>query len=142
MPAWERGGYWKNTDPGLQWRNLMPLPDPHAGEMTVEIDRDKFKLYEEAVAAIKAWTEEANRLKAELIEILGDAYAGTVDGKKVVGHRPKDQYAIQRLRTDYPDLTKHFMRWKTEEVFDLDKFSQQHPEILEQYKVRAFVKLG
>lgn len=120
----------------------MPLPDPHAGEMTVEIDRDKFKLYEEAVAAIKAWTEEANRLKAELIEILGDAYAGTVDGKKVVGHRPKDQYAIQRLRTDYPDLTKHFMRWKTEEVFDLDKFSQQHPEILEQYKVRAFVKLG
>lgn len=120
----------------------MPLPDPHANEMTVEIDRDKYKLYEEALAALKAWGEEVNRLKKEILDELGDAYAGTVDGKKVVSHRPKEQYAIQRLRTDYPDLTEHFMRWKTEQVFDQDAFEAAHPQILEQYKVFAFVKLG
>ena len=120
----------------------MPLPDPHAGEMTIEIDRDKWKLWEEAQAAIKAWQEEAERLKKEILEELGDAYAGTVDGKKVVSHRPKEQYAVTRLQKDYPALVEHFLRWKTEQVFDTEAFAVAHPEILEQYKVRAFVKLG
>lgn len=120
----------------------MPLPDPHANEMTVEIDRDKFKLYEEALAAMKAWEGEANRLKGLILQELGDAYAGTVDGKKVVSHRPKDQYAVSRLREDYPDLTERFMKWKTEQALDIDAFGAAHPQILEQYKVRAFTRLG
>jgi hypothetical protein len=119
----------------------MPLPDPHAGEMTVELNRDIFKAYEEALARLKEWTEYVNKLKKIILEELGDAYAGTVDGAKVVSHRPKDQYAISRLRSDYPDLTERFMAWKTEQVFDLESFTQAHPEIVEQYRVRAFVKL-
>lgn len=120
----------------------MPLPDPHAGEPTTEVSGDLLKLYEEALLNAKAWTELANKYKAALVEQLGDSYAGTVDGEKVVSHRPKDQYAIARLRTDYPDLTEHFMAWKTERVFDLEKFRQAHAEILEQYQVRAFTRLG
>lgn len=120
----------------------MPLPDPHAGEMTVEINRDIFKAYEEGLAKLQEWTEYVNKLKASILEQLGDAYAGTVDGDKVVSHRPKKQYAESRIRQDYPDLTQRFMRWKTEEVFDLPAFIQAHPEIVEQYRVRAFVKLG
>jgi len=119
----------------------MPLPDKHAGESTVEVDRDILKQYEEALASVKAWQEEADRLKARMLEQLGDAYAGTVDGKKVVAHRPKDQYAISRLRQDNPDLTEHFLRWQTTEVFDLDRFREAHPDILEPYHVRAFVVL-
>ena len=120
----------------------MPLPDPHAGEMTVEINRDTYKLYQEALAAVKAWTEELNRLKATLVAELGDAFAGTVDGQKVVAHRPKDQYALTRLRQDYPDLTEHFMKWKTEQVFDVEAFGKQHAEVLDQYQVRALIQLG
>jgi hypothetical protein len=119
----------------------MPLPDPHAKEPTVEISGDVYKLYEEALTNAKAWSDEANRLRTRILEELGDAYAGTVDGEKVISHRPKDQYAIQRLRTDYPDLTEHFMVWRTEQTFDLDKFRHAHPEILEQYQVRSFNKL-
>lgn len=120
----------------------MPLPDPHAGEMTVEVTPDLWQKYEAALVSLKQWTEYANDLKKAILAELGDAYAGTVNGKKVVAHRPKDQYAISRLRTDYPDLTQHFMRWRTEEVFDEEAFGVAHPEILEQYKVRAFTKLG
>lgn len=120
----------------------MPLPDPHAKEPTVELEKELWQSYENALVALNKWTQYANDLKARLLKELGDAYAGTVDGKKVVAHRPKDQYAVSRLRQDYPDLTEHFMRWKTEQVFDTEAFSVAHPEILEQYKVRAFTKLG
>ena len=119
----------------------MPLPDPHAKEPTAEISGDVLKLYEEALANSKAWADRANEYRTRLLDELGDAYAGTVDGVKVVAHRPKDQYAISRLRSDYPDLTEHFLSWKTEQVFDLDKFRNAHPEILEQYQVRALNRL-
>ena len=120
----------------------MPLPDPHATEPTVEISGDIYKRYEEALAKVTEWTEYANKLKAAILDELGDAYAGTVDGEKVVSHRPKQQYAATRIQKDYPDLVQRFMRWKTEEMFDLDAFVAAHPEIAEQYRVRAFVKLG
>lgn len=120
----------------------MPLPDQHANESTVEVDRDLVKLLRQASEAITAWEKERERLKLKLIEQMGDAYAGTVDGVKVVSYRPKDQYALGRLQKDYPDLVSHFMTWKTREVLDLDRFSASHAEILEQYKVRAFVELA
>lgn len=119
----------------------MLLPDKHAGEKTKDIDRDKYFLYLEAVSAANSWLREANRLKAEIIRELGDAYAGVVDGKKVVAHRPKRQYAITRLRKDYPDLTEHFMKWTTEQTFDVDAFDLAHHDILQMYQVHAFVEL-
>lgn len=120
----------------------MPLPDPHAGEMTTELDSDLWDQYEKGLATLKEWTEYVNKLKKMILEQIGNAYAGTVNGEKVVSHRPKDQYAISRLRQDYPDLTERFMRWHTEQVFDEEAFIAAHPEIMEQYRVRAFVKLG
>lgn len=120
----------------------MPLPDPHANESTVEIDQDTFKQWQEAVLFMKGWEAEAVRLKAKLLEQLGDAFAGTVNGEKVIAYRPKDQWASTRIQKDYPDLVQHFIKYKTEEVFDLDAFGNAHPEILDQYRVRAFTQLG
>ena len=120
----------------------MPLPDPHAGEPVRELNRDTLQLYREALTNVKGWTEEANRLKGILVEELGDAYAGTVNGKKVVAHRPKDQIAWKQLRDAYPDLVPHFMKWETVETLDEERFTQAHPEIVEQYRVRAFTILG
>lgn len=116
----------------------MALPDPHAGELTVEIDRDKYQLWQDAIAAAKAWMEEANRLRDELEATMGDAYAATVDGRKVITYRPKDQYAVTRLKADYPQLVEHFTRHKVEPFVDMVSFAASHPDIAEKYRVRAF----
>lgn len=119
----------------------MPLPDPHAAESTFEIDRDKFKLWQEARAAVEAWKAEAERLRKEIETEAGDAYALTVDGRKVITNRPKEQYAEAKLIKDYPDLVQHFMHPKVQNVFDMDEFRQRHPEVAEQYRVRSFVEV-
>lgn len=119
----------------------MPIPDPHADELTTEIDRDKFKLWLEAKAAVKAWQAEADRLAQDLQESLHGLSAGTVDGIKVVSYREKDQYAVSRLRQDYPDLIQHFMKPLVTTVFDLEAFTAAHAEIAEKYRVREFRSL-
>jgi hypothetical protein len=118
----------------------MPLPDPYANELTVELDPDKLKLLLDAKTNMQGWAAEYNRLKRELMESLGDATAGTVGGEKVVYYRPKDQYALSTLERDYPDLVEHFKEAKVTYVLDTERFGQQHPEILTKYRVRAFVE--
>jgi hypothetical protein len=118
----------------------MPLPDPHANEMTVELDRDKVKLLNEAKDAITKWTKYYTRLKKEIMEAMGDAFAGTVDGDKVILYRPKDQYAVTQLENDYPDLVEHFRIAKVVYEIDMDHFKERHPDIAEKYRVRAFVE--
>lgn len=118
----------------------MPLPDPHAGEATVELDGDKVQLLFKAKAQITAWMKEYNRLKQELMATLGDARAGTVGGEKVIYYRPKDQYAVSRLEADYPDLVGHFKKMEVKEFLDVEAFGAQHSDILEKYRVRAFVE--
>lgn len=118
----------------------MPLPDPHEGEQTVELPSDTVEKMFEAKAQVVAWSKVYNDLKQKLIAAMGDASAGTVDGEKVVYYRPKDQYAVSRLEQDYPDLVAHYKTMKVEEVLDLAAFRAQHSDILEKYRVRAFVE--
>lgn len=116
----------------------MPLPDPHANEPTSELDRDKWKLYQEARAAVKAWTVEMDRLRTELEAEIGDAFAGTVNGDKVVTYRYKDQWAASTIQKENPELAQHFYTYKR--VFDLTAFRERHPDIADRYRVRAFVE--
>ena len=118
----------------------MPLPDPHADEPTKELDRDIIKLWREAKAAEKAWKAEAERLYKRLTAEIGDAYAATVDGEKVLAYRPKSAYAEGRLQRDYPDLTEHFMEYRA--AFNVWEFAKAHPDIADQYRIRALVDLG
>lgn len=120
----------------------MPLPDPHAGEPTAEVNPDTVKLLDEAKRAAKAWTEEVNRLAARLRFEMGDAFAATVGGEKVYTYRPQDKYAVARLRQDYPDLTEHFLKHEMTVTLDIAAFAQRHPEIADQYRVRALNRVG
>lgn len=120
----------------------MALPDPHADEPVVELDPDKVKRYRHARDAVKRWSEELVQAKAALMEDLRDAYAGTVNGKKVVGYRPQSRFAEARLVKDHPDLTQHYITPKVQDTFDVDAFAAHHPDIADQYRIRAFVELG
>ena len=116
----------------------MPLPDPYQDELTVEIDRDKHKLWLEAKANAVAWEAEANRLRRDLLDSLHGMSAGTVDGNKVVTYRYKDQYATSRLIKDYPDLCEHYITPVSVPTLNITVFKDAHPEILEKYRVREF----
>lgn len=116
----------------------MPLPDPYADELTVEIDADKYKLWREAKEAAKAWLAEADRLALDIRASMHGLSAGTINGAKVVAYRPKDQYATGRLVKDYPDLCEHFMKPELVTTLDIKAFVAAHPEVADKYRVREF----
>jgi hypothetical protein len=116
----------------------MPVPDKHDGEPSVEVQDGLFADWLAAKGKADAWKKEEARLRAELLEQLGDATAGTVYGNKVVTYRPKAVYAKAAIIRDYPDLAQHYMRPETTDVFDIDAFVRTHRDIAEKYRVREF----
>lgn len=116
----------------------MSTPEPYAGEPTQEIDRTIFMKWQEAKRNAEAWEHEAKRLRAHLESMLGDAFAATIDGVKVLTYRPGAKYATAAIRRDYPDLTQHFIISRLVDDLDMDRFAAQHPEIAERYRVRSF----
>ena len=116
----------------------MPLPDRYENEPTIQLDPEKVNRWREARANAEAWQDIADKIKAELVGDLGDATAGKIGDDKVITYRPSERYAEARIRQDHPDLVPHFMRTKTQEVFDMAAFRRSHPEIAEQYHVRQF----
>lgn len=116
----------------------MAVPGKYDDEPTREIDRDYYKLWREAKGAEKAWKEEAERLRALLEDQIGDTFAGTIDGVKVVTYRPGAGLATAAIRRDYPDLVRRFLRQEITEVLDVEAFSRAHPDVAERYRIRSF----
>lgn len=116
----------------------MPLPDPHATEPTVEGDANLFERWRQAQRNAEGWQTEADRLRSKLEEIIGDAYALTIDGVKVITNRPTVRYAEARIKQDFPDLVQHFTKPTFQEKFDVGAFAAAHPDIAARYRVRSF----
>jgi hypothetical protein len=116
--------------------------DPHRNESTTELEKSIWLQYLEAKANADAWEKVAQDLRQSLVVQLGDAYAGTVDGRKVVTHRPKNAYAVSRLEKEHYDLVQHFQEAKVTYVTDVARFAKAYPEIAEQYRTRSFNTLG
>ena len=120
----------------------MVKKDPHADESTAELDPVTYQDYMNARDAVMSWTAEAERLKALLDQQLGDAYAGTINGRKLVTHRPESRYRVSQLERDYPELTQHYLKERLVTELDMDTFAKVHPEIAEQYRTRSFRTLA
>ena len=116
----------------------MPVPEKHADEPTQEIQEALYAKWCAAKAAADAWEAEEKRLRELLEQALGDALAGTIDGRKVLTNRPTARVAWKRLQEDYPDLTKHYWRDVVVNEFDGATFLRTHRDIAEQYRVRSF----
>ena len=112
--------------------------DPHEDEPTVELDSAIWDAYHRARRAADQALKDLDNIKNDLILALGDAHAGIVGGRKVVTFRPQRRYAEAQLRARYPDLTQHYLTSKLVEVLDVNRFGAAHPDILEQFQVRAF----
>lgn len=118
----------------------MVLPNKWSNEVTAEVSAEKWARRLEYLANAAAWKAEADKLTAELRQEAIDAGATALvaDGRKVATYRPIDKYAEASLRREHPEVTQHFMREKTVDVFDIELFVKVHPEIAEPYRVRAF----
>ncbi len=118
----------------------MALPDKHKDEPTQEISRDLYGNWLEARAAAAAWAKLEQRYREELEGQIGDAYAATIDGEKVISYRPASGYAEAALRRAYPELTQHYVHTitKAEEVFDMDLFARAFPEKADEFRIRPF----
>src|SRR5262245_40603288 len=116
----------------------MPLPDKYANEPTIELDPDKVTLWLNAQDAANQWQAHADGLKKELMATMGDAHAGTVEGRKVITYRPSDKWATARIMNDYPDIANHYMVERRIMQLDVDAMLQQHPDVVNQYQVRQF----
>ena len=116
----------------------MTIPDPYDNEPVAEIEPTLWRRYLAARVEADEAKETLERLKNEVIGSIGDAHAGTVDGRKVATFRPQRKWAEAALTQQYPDLARHFMRTKVTEVLDLPAFMARHPDIVDQFQVRAF----
>jgi len=112
--------------------------DPREDEPTVELDSAIWDAYHRARRAADQAQEDLDNAKNALILTLGDAHAGIINGRKVVTFRPQKRYAEAQLRARYPDLTQHYLTSKLVEILDVNRFGAAHPDILEQFQVRAF----
>lgn len=116
----------------------MPV-DPHDGEPTVELDPTKWALYVELLKAMAAGKQRLEALRLEFEDAIGDAYAGMVDGRKVITHRPRTgTYNTTLLKKEYGELTMHFMREETKNVLDMELFAKAYPEYAAKYQTRDF----
>lgn len=112
--------------------------DPYASEPVVELPGGLWREYLDAVNARDRWARHAEDIQEKLKERIGDAHAGTVNGKKVVTYRPTATYAVSVLRKAEPELTQHFEREVLKTEFDLSAFIKQHEDIAERYRSRSF----
>lgn len=116
----------------------MSLPDPYINEPTTELPGDLYYRYLRVVAEIAAAEKERDDLRKKLEEIMGDAHAGLVDGKKVITNRPMNRVAEQALLRKYPDLTAPYIKPTLVDKLDLATFSAQHPDVVAEFQSRQF----
>jgi hypothetical protein len=116
----------------------MPLPSPYADEPAVQLDPALVIQWRELEEKADQYKKEAAKVKALLMEKLGNATAGLVGEDKVITYRPSAAWATTRLMAEHGDLTQHFMRTVEREIFDLDAFRLRHPDIAKDYQIRTF----
>jgi hypothetical protein len=121
----------------------MPVPDQHIGEPQVEVSPNLYAAWREAEDNAKAWDKVARERRQALEEAIGQARAGTIEGRVVVTFRPSDKWAAASLIKAYPDLCQHFMRpAPAREELDLELFRKAHPDIADAFRVRVFRDAG
>lgn len=115
----------------------MSMPsEKRAKDPTKEVDRDLYFRWLRAKAEADKAKAYAEELGVQLVQSLGSAYAGTIDGIEVVSHRPRDQYRVSELRAAHPDLADQFLV-DGPQVLDMAAFARAFPEIAARYQSRA-----
>jgi hypothetical protein len=121
----------------------MPLPDKHAEETTIEAPEALWIQYQVYRRKEEEWRKLAEGVRDQLIAEMNaqNATAVLVAGAKVASYRGQANYAVARIREDYPELAAQYQREEMTTKFDIELFSKVHPEIAEKYRVKSFKEL-
>lgn len=116
--------------------------DPHANEVTAEIDTDVYAQWLEVRAAIKEAQAIETELREKIEAQMGLATAATIGGKKVITYRPRQGWNTKGLLRDHHDLCEHYLTTEVRSRLDVYQFAAHHPEIAAQYQTRDFREAG
>ncbi|WP_168220916.1 YqaJ viral recombinase family protein [Actinomadura sp. WMMA1423] len=108
------------------------------GTVTI-LDPDETKRLkgeQEAIKArIKAEEEQLREVENRLRRAMGDAEFGMVDGYKAVSWCANGTFSRSKLAEDHPDVAAEYVTLA--EVFDLDRFKAEQPELYGRYRARV-----
>ncbi|MGI5201699.1 YqaJ viral recombinase family protein [Spirillospora sp. CA-108201] len=86
-------------------------------------------------ARIKAEEENLREVENRLRRALGDAEFGMVDGHKAVSWCANGTFSRSKFAEDHPELVAEYVTLA--EVFDLDRFKAEQPDLYGQYRARV-----
>jgi hypothetical protein len=114
-------------------------PPAPRGPAPVALDAHVSSLagYANCQRAIRYWQNELDRYKSQLIEIMGDATSGTVEGHEVLTYEPVDRFRGKEFQKAYPDMWNTYTRTREVTSFDVDYFRMVQPELYARFQVRA-----
>ncbi len=131
-----------DREPGFA---ALDLPVVKERYRTVELDtteapdpqRVRLLLAERAAAkdAEKDSAANAARAEAELLAILGNAEALTIDGAVVLTAKANGTFAPTRLAADHPDVAEAFTTTRT--VLDVDRLKTERADLYQAYRARV-----
>lgn len=88
---------------------------------------------------IKWWTERRKMVTAEIIDHLGGAEVGTVNGVEAVTYRPREQFNSTEFKKKYPNLYHVYCREITKTEFDADWLKDTRPDLYKEFQVRPLI---
>lgn len=109
-----------------------------AVRQTVELDAVAGLLAEHrrCLDSIKEWEERRDQLAEKIRLLLGDATAGTVNGREVVTYEPIDRFQGARFKKEHPDLYEVYTDTVKVRQFNSKSLQQARPDLYEEYQVR------
>lgn len=95
--------------------------------------------YMEKRKTIEILLKEKSKLEAQLREAVGDNEQATIMGEVVVTNAPVNKLRAKELEKRNPGLYKQYLVPRLVDVFNVEAFQSEHPNLYSQFQSRQFL---
>lgn len=116
--------------------------EPREGDVRLDADLNLKVLiiqHKEMTATAKRMQESADRLAAQIQEIVGTSTLVLADDRPVLSFRPTSRWAGAKFMREQPDLARHYLKQVTKEELDLELIKRTNPALYSKYQVRSMI---
>ncbi|MGW4488430.1 YqaJ viral recombinase family nuclease [Amycolatopsis sp. NPDC004368] len=130
---------WDGSDAATKYlRERYPVADE---ERIVNVDEDErdeiVRLHEKTAAAEKAAKADADAVKNRVRGLLGDAEQLMCGEAVVATWANSGKFLEKQLRAEHPDLAAEYTRAVAEDVLDVERLAEEHPEVYTACRARV-----